>query len=178
MIKPKIILIGAGGHGKVLVDAILLQGKYEIAGFVDSTIAVDTEIYRNYKVILSQNELNKISNCADFFIVAIGNNSIREKLFIEAGKYIKPAIIIHPSAIIGSDVSIGDGTVILINSVINSCSRIGKNTIVNSGVIIDHECQIGNNVHLSIGTLVGSNTMIENSLTTTIGQHIQSFSKI
>jgi len=178
MIKPKIILIGAGGHGKVLVDAIILQGKYEIAGFVDSKIDIGTEIFRNYRVILQQNELSKISNYADFFIVAIGNNTIREKIYAEAEKYIKPAIIIHPSAIIGSDVSIGDGTVVLINSVINTCSRIGKNAIVNSGVIIDHECTIGSHIHLSIGTLVGSNTVIGDNITTSIGQHIQSFSKI
>ncbi|MFZ4401731.1 MAG: hypothetical protein ACOYO1_17000 [Bacteroidales bacterium] len=176
--KPRIILIGAGGHGKVLVDTIILQGKYEIVGFVDSSLAVDTEIYRKFKVILAQNELNKMSNFADYFIITIGNNIIRERLFKEAENYLKPALIIHPSATIGSDVTIGDGSVVLSNSIINTCSYIGKNTIVNSGVIIDHECKIGSHVHLSIGSLVGSNSIISDNTTTDIGQHINSFSKI
>ncbi|MFZ4399443.1 MAG: hypothetical protein ACOYO1_05365 [Bacteroidales bacterium] len=176
--KPKIIILGAGGHGKVLIDTIILQGKYEITGFADAAITVGTDIYRNYKVILSQNELHKISNIADFFIVAIGNNSIREKVFNEAKEYLNAAVIIHPSAYIAADVSIGNGTVVLINSIINSCSSVGNNTIVNSGVIIDHECKIGNHIHLSIGSLVGSNTIIKDNITTSIGQHINSFSNL
>jgi len=176
--KPRIILIGAGGHGKVLIDAITLQGKYEIVGFVDSALSVGSEICENYKVILSQNELSKLNNVADFFIIAIGNNSIREKLYYEAQKYIKPATIIHPSAIIGSSVSIEEGSVVLANTVINTYSSVGKNTIVNTAAIIDHECKIGSHVHLSIGTLVGSNSIITDNTTTQIGQHINSFSKI
>ncbi len=178
MMKPRIVLIGAGGHGKVLIDTITLQGKYEIVGFVDSVLPVGEDVFKNYKVILSQNELSKLNNFADFFIIAIGNNLIREKLYSKAKKYTKPATITHPSAIIGSNVSIEDGAVILANTIVNAYSCIGENTIVNAGVIIDHECKIGSHVHLSIGTLVGSNSTISDKTTTQIGQHINSFSKI
>jgi len=176
--KPKIVLIGAGGHGRVLIDAILSQNKYEIVGFVDTALSIGTVISGNYKVILLQNELHKLDSLADFFIISIGNNSTREKLYNEAEKYIKPAIIIHPTATICPNVIIEDGTVIMAKTFINTSCTIGKNTIVNAGVIIDHDCKIGNHVHLSIGTLVGSRSIIFDKTTTTIGQHINSFSNL
>lgn len=176
--KPKILIIGAGGHGKVVCDTILTQGEYDIAGFADSTIPVGEIVIDTYKVISTQDTIHTIKNSFDFFIVAIGNNKIRQKIYNEMSQIIKPAIVIHNSAVIGSNVIIGKGAVILANSVINSSSRVGKNTIVNAGVIVDHDCKIGDNIHLSIGTMVGSNSEISDNNTTTVGERIVPFSKI
>ncbi len=176
--KPRIVLIGGGGHGRVLIDAILAQDKYEIVGFVDTALSIGSVISGNYKVVLSQNELYNLGDVADFFIIAIGNNLIREQIYNEAVKYCKAAIIIHPSATICPNVVIEEGTVIMAKTFINTSCTIGKNTIVNAGVIIDHDCKIGNHVHLSIGTLVGSRSVIADKMTTSIGQHINSFSNL
>ena len=81
--KNRIIIIGAGGHGKVVCEAILAQDKYQIIGFSDSNIKIGTPIIGDYKVIISQSNLFQLKNMADFFIIAIGNNKIRESVFSE-----------------------------------------------------------------------------------------------
>jgi sugar O-acyltransferase (sialic acid O-acetyltransferase NeuD family) len=176
--KLRIVIIGAGGHGKVVCDAIIAQNMYEIIGFVDATIPVGTVIFNSYKIIAAQKDLKTLIAKADLFIVAIGNNQLRAKISAEAALNLKPAKVIHPTSVIGSDVKISSGTVVLANAVINALSNIGENTIVNSGVIVDHDCVIGNNVHLSIGTMVGSNSIIADSYTSSIGEKINSFSKL
>ena len=176
--ENRIIIIGAGGHGKVVCDAIIAQQKYNIIGFVDASVAVGEIVTSGLKVIAAQDELQTLKGKADFFIVAIGNNEVREKIFLSAGSILKPAIVIHPSAIIGSAVTIGNGSVVLAYSVVNASSVIGTNTIINAGVIVDHDCRIGNNVHLSVGTLVGSNSEVGDKQTTAIGFAVTSFSKI
>ena len=176
--KSEIVIIGAGGHGKVVCDAIIAQGEYNVAGFVDDTLAVGDMITSKYKVIATQNNIHSLNNVVDYFIVAIGNNQVREKAYNTSKQYFKPATVIHPSAVIGSNVKIGTGTIVLANAVINSSSNVGENTIVNTGVIIDHDSIIGNHIRLSIGTLVGSNSEIADYYTSSIGDKINSFSKI
>ena len=176
--KPKIFIIGAGGHGKVVLDAIQLANSYEVLGFVDSAVPIGTLVLNDIKVVASQDNISSLKNKAEYFIVAIGNNKLRRELSSLAKTNFKYATIIHPSAIIGSGVKIGQGSVVLSNVVINASSTIGENVIVNAGVIIDHDSKIGNNIHLSIGTKVGSNSIIADEVTTSIGQNIDSFSKI
>ncbi len=174
----RIVIIGSGGHGKVVFDAIKAQQKYDIVGFVDHAVIVDTIVIDNYKVIAQQNDIDLILKNADFFIVAIGNNIMREQVYNLFKSLLKPATIIHPSSIIGSNVRIEEGVVILANSVLNANSNIRENSIVNAGVIVDHDCEICNSVHLSIGTIVGSNSLINKGYMTTIGQNLNSFSNI
>lgn len=176
--KERIVVIGAGGHGKVVADAIHAQSKYELIGFVDQTLSVGQEIINGFKVIEKQEHLHLLKDRADVFIVAVGNNVIREKVYQKAIQVLRPAIILHPSVIIGSDVKVGNGTVVLAHTVISTSSVIGDNTIVNSGTVVDHDCIIGNHVHLSIGTMVGSNSKLADGHTTQIGDRIESFSII
>ena len=176
--KNKIIIIGAGGHGKTVCETILAENKFEVAGFVDSTVAIGTPIISGYKVIASQNDLHSLKNIANYFIVAIGNNNTRKELYDSLKQILQPATIIHSSAIISLSAKLGKGNVILAGAIINAYTIIGENIIVNSGVIIDHECNIGSHVHLSIGTLIGSNSHIANDFTSKIGERIESFSKI
>jgi sugar O-acyltransferase (sialic acid O-acetyltransferase NeuD family) len=176
--KESIIIIGAGGHGKVVCEAIEAQGMFNIIGFADSSVEIGTTIIKDYKVVIGQSNLNQLKNKVDYFIVAVGNNFIRDKVFSELKALFKPATVIHPKAYIGLNVTIGEGSVILANSLIGTTCSVGKNVIVNSGVIIDHDSIIGSHVHLSIGTHVGSNSEIGDSVTTQIGQNIMSFSKV
>ena len=174
----RIVIIGAGGHGKVVYDAISAQNTYSIVGFVDSLVAVGTAVKDNCTVICEQRNISELEGIADYFIVAIGNNSIREQVFSAAADLLQPATVIHPSAVFGLDIIFGKGSVALANCVINTNSFIGENSIVNSGVVIDHDCKIGKSVHLAIGTMVGSNSIVGNGYSSGIGEHINSFSKI
>lgn len=174
----RIVVIGAGGHAKVVADAILQQGSYQLAGFTDATVVEGTEIFQGHKVLVSQTDIEKLVGKADYFIVAVGNNRVRKQLFEMAQQYFKPAIIVHPAAYVAADVILESGTVVLAHAVINSSCRIAENCIINSGVVVDHDSQVGSHVHLSIGTMVGSNSSIGDYYTSAIGAPIASFSKI
>lgn len=176
--KNRIVIIGAGGHGKVVYEAILSSGQFNVIGFIDSKIEVGTVVINNVKVIISQDNLMKAKDIADYFIVAIGNNKIREKIYNEALKYLLPATIIHPNAFIEKSAILKNGVVCLANAVVSSDSIIEENTIVNVSVVVDHECKIGANVHLAIGTLVGSNSVIADGYFSAIGERIETFSKL
>ena len=174
----RILIIGAGGHAKVICDAILSQNEYIINGFVDINLPVGTVVINNYQVIAHEDNILDLKSQVDFFIVAVGNNMARKKIFNSIKVHLKPATIIHSSAVIGSDVLIGEGTVILANAVINASSKIGENVIVNARSVVDHDCVIGDDVHLSIGTMVGSNSIINTGYQSKIGENINTFSKV
>ena len=96
------------------------------------------------------------------FVVAIGDNRIRERCFqqgIEQG--LKAATLIHPSAIVSGSVRVGGGTVVMPRVVINADTIIGDNCILNTGAIVEHDCRIGNHVHLAPGVTLGGNVTVE-----------------
>ncbi|HEX8516809.1 MAG TPA: acetyltransferase [Bacteroidia bacterium] len=176
--SARIVIIGAGGHARVVCEAVLTQGKYDIAGFVDANIPPGTEVMNGYNVILAQADMHQLKAYADCFVVAIGNNKVRENIYGQMKDILPPATIIHPSATVAGSAEIGAGTVILAKSVISSFCRVGENTIINAGVIVDHDTGIGSNVHLSIGTMVGSNSTVPHGTVTLIGQNINAFSRL
>ncbi|WP_343033673.1 acetyltransferase [Alkalicoccus luteus] len=140
--------MGSGGHGKVIADIAIQTQEWENIYFLD-----DQEIgpVMGISVVGKMNEYHKYIK-SHYFIVGIGNNSIREKIVNELNNsHAKFATIIHPNACIGSDVIINHGTVIMAGSIINSSTRIGHHSIINTGANVDHDNLIMNFVHISPG---------------------------
>lgn len=147
--KKKLLIIGASGHGKVVADIAMRMNKWGSISFLDDNINIDTPFGLN--IIGKTKDYLKYINKYEIF-VAIGNNVIREKLLslLEAAGANIP-VLIHPSAVIGKQVDIGIGTVVMAGAIINSCTKIGKGCIVNTGSTIDHDNNIGDFVHISPG---------------------------
>jgi len=174
--KNSLIIIGAGGHGKVVAEAA--KSTFNIAGIADDQLRAGTEIINGITVIATTKEIEKIKKLATHFIVAIGNNEIRKKIFDTLSPYLKAGTIIHPSAVISENSEIGSGSVVLANTVISSGARIGKNCIINSQSLVDHDTHVGDHSHISQGTIVGSNCNVSEIFTSELGQRIKSFSTI
>lgn len=174
----RIVIIGAGGHAKVIAETIDLIDSLQVVGFIDDRIEKGMLIHHTIPVLGSMREINEISNQCDAFIIGIGNNEIRKQIADQwSGKMVFETII-HPKAFVSESASIGSGTVVLAGAVISSQVKVGNQCIVNANVVIDHESIIGEFVHLSIGTLIGSNSKISEYTTTKIGQSVPSFSEI
>ena len=100
----------------------------------------------------------KLADCLKYrenavFLIGVGDNQTRKKI---AQTYpLNYATLIHPSVVIGSNVEIGKGTVVMAGAVINSGSRIGKHCIINTGATVDHDCVIHDFVHISPGAHLG-----------------------
>lgn len=156
--KDKLIIIGASGHGKVVADIAIKMNKWQSITFLDDEQAI--KISMGLEVIGKTADAFTYKDEADFF-VAIGNNAIREKVqekLIEEG--LNVVSLIHPIAVIGIDVEIGIGTVVMAGVVINSSTRIGKGCIINTSSSLDHDNVIEDYVHISPGVRTAGSVSI------------------
>jgi sugar O-acyltransferase (sialic acid O-acetyltransferase NeuD family) len=142
-----VIIIGAGGHAKVIADIIYKSGD-NLIGFLDDNLAnKGKEIYLGKKVLGTTKDIENYNK--NYFVIGIGNNSIRKKINNENNLKLYTAI--HPSAIIAQDVKIGTGSVIMAGVVINPGTVIGKNCIINTCSSLDHDNLLEDYVHISPG---------------------------
>lgn len=150
----KLLIIGAGGHGRVIADIALKMGRWQSIAFLDDC---NTKTFMGLDVIGSTGNISEYINEYEIF-VGIGDNNKRKELYenIESlGAQIP--VIVHPDAVIGSEVELGTGTVVMAGVIINCCSVIGKGCIINTGSTLDHDNHIEDFVHISPGAhLAGS----------------------
>ena len=154
--KDEIIILGTGGHSSVVLDAIWADGTYEPIGFIDLQ-----ETWQGDPLPLpylgSYDTIVNFPNHA--FVIALGNASHREQV---ANQYaLRYPVIIHPSAVMGSQVTIGEGTVVLAHVTINAHTRIGKHCILNTACVIEHHNQLGDYVHMAPACATGGQVNID-----------------
>ncbi|SEQ95545.1 sugar O-acyltransferase, sialic acid O-acetyltransferase NeuD family [Amphritea atlantica] len=142
----KLIVVGSGGHGKVVAEAAYASEKYESVLFLDSHYPQ----CKDEKVIgHSDSFVEHISDNVEF-IVAIGDSSVRyylsNQICLHGGVL---AVVIHPDAVLSNRVNLGLGTFIGALAVVNSGSRIGMSCIINTCALVEHDCNIGDGVHIS-----------------------------
>jgi sugar O-acyltransferase (sialic acid O-acetyltransferase NeuD family) len=154
----RLLVVGAGGHAKVVIDAAEAAG-FEIAGVLGGP--GDAPELLGHPV-----SSDGAQALADGFIIAIGDNAARARLFAEfTASGLAPVTVAHPSSIVGRDVAIGGGSFLAAGVIVNAGARIGADTILNTGCSIDHDCVIGEHSHVGPGaTLCGAVTLGEGVL--------------
>lgn len=148
----RLLVVGAGGHARVVVDAAqrayaqgtlaspppalivddnpALQGTQLLGVAVDASISCDAE--------------------GDFdFLVAIGNNAVRERKFAALAERFKPAFVIHPHASVAESAKLGAGSFVAAQAVIGPQAALGEGCIVNHGAVVDHDCVLGAFCHVA-----------------------------
>lgn len=154
----RLIIIGARGHGKVVADIAKCLGEYEEIAFLDDDN--DLKESAGIPVIGKSTDWAEYAESNDIF-VAIGNTKVR-KSFLgqlwEIHAYVPK--LVHPHAIVGTDVTVGMGTAIMAGVVINAGTTIGKGCIVNTSASVDHDCMIGDYVHVAVGAHLAGNVRI------------------
>jgi UDP-perosamine 4-acetyltransferase len=152
--KAKCIVIGGGGHAKVVIEALRSQGRYlpvavtEKRSSSGSVLGVPVIGGDEILVDLKRKGVSR-------FIVGVGgvpDNRPRTRLFaygIEVG--LKAVTVVHPSSIIAKSSPCGDGTVVLALAVVGPDAQIGRNCIVNTASIVEHDCRLSDHVHLCPG---------------------------
>ena len=150
----KLIIIGAGGHGKVLADNALKNG-YENICFIDDSATGEVI---GFPIVGTSADIMNLNDGKTDFVIGIGNNTVRKTI---AEQYnVNWVSMIHPSAQIAIDVRIGKGTIVMANSVINACTTIGNHCIINTGAIVEHDNVIENYVHISPNVALGGTVRI------------------
>jgi len=190
-VREKLILIGGGGHCKSCIDVIQAEGRFEIAGIVESpgyqvpAFAGMTEKgigYQvlGYPVIGTDDDLPELIKEYKNALITVGqiqHPDVRIKLFNLIGELggIFP-VIVSPNAYVSKTAMIGAGTIVMHHAVINTEAVIGVNCILNTGSLVEHEASVGDHCHIStyailngqcrVGnrTFIGSRTVLSNNI--------------
>lgn len=157
----KLLIIGAGGHGRVVADCAQATGKYKEIVFLDSHYPNTTQNL-TWQIIGHSDQWPNYLTSHDI-AVAVGDNTTRLSLFKQlVSKNARLPNIIHPSAVVSPTAHMGDGNVVFANGVINPSVTLGNACIINTGATVDHDCQLADAVHISPGAnLSGTVTVNE-----------------
>lgn len=136
------ILIGASGHAKVIIDILEKSGQS-----IDFLVNNNENIKQLCGIPVIHQDEYKAEEQQHELILSIGENQLRKRLATFFPTRFGKAI--HPGAILASNVAIGEGTVVMAGAVVNSSTRIGRHCIINTVASIDHDCQIGDYAHIS-----------------------------
>ena len=158
----KLVIVGAGGHGKVVLDILRAQGLVEPVGFVDAAAGLAGTTVGGLPVVGSANVLPKLrQQNVRKAIVAIGDWRPRQQyatLLREHGFELVNAI--HPTASISPTAKLGSNIVVAAQAAICTEAVIGDSVIVNTGAVVDHECQVGEAAHICPGAHLGGRVRI------------------
>lgn len=150
----RLVIIGAGGHGRVIADIALKNGYADIC-FVDDNMSgsvMEIPIVGDSRCIAGLND-GKTD-----FVIGIGDNTTRKMI---AERYdINWATLVHPSAQIAMHTTVGGGTVIMANAAVNICATVGKHCIVNTGAVVEHDNIVEDYVHISPNAALGGTVRI------------------
>ena len=160
----EIIILGAGGHCKSVIDVIEFEAKYKIAGIVDNELDAGDKVL-GYDVIGRDKDLKKIRERYQYAIVGVGQiktSKIRIKLF-ELLKRLdfKLPVIISPRAYVSKYVFIDEGSIIMHDALVNVNAKIGKNCIINTKALIEHDAIVEDNCHISTGAIINGGTVVK-----------------
>ena len=171
----KVIVIGSGGHAKVVIDILHEMEDIEILGITSNSLSVNS-FFLGYQVLGDDDVLTQFANQNCFIAMGLGgykDNNLREKVY----NYVKGLGFnfinaIHPKSIISKTVKLGESVVIFAGAVLNTEVQIGNNTIVLTGSTIDHETIVGNNVLISAGVTIGAYSKINDNSLLALGSKI------
>lgn len=170
--KTKLLILGAGGQGKVCSDIANCMGKWEFIGFLDNNKATIDEKILGFPVL---DTITNFEHYLEDYAFFIGIGCIQARKTIAARLIKKKAVIatlIHPEAYLATGVQVGKGSVVMPRGIINVAAIIGDFTIINTASVIEHDCQIGNFVNIAPNVAIAGNVVIEDDCSIGIGATI------
>ncbi|CAM4112570.1 acetyltransferase [Paenibacillus alkaliterrae] len=173
MIDP-IIVYGAGGHAKAVIDTIEKDGRYRIAGLLDGYKPAGTSFY-GYEILGDEAWLAANADRVSSGIIAIGDNWKRANI-ADAIRTINPQFhfvtAIHPTASVARGAAIGAGSVLMAGAIINSDTIIGEHNVLYTHASVDHDCNVGRFVTFAPKAATGGNVSIGDYSVVSMGANI------
>lgn len=149
-----LLLIGGGGHCRVIIDALQASARFEIVGILD--VSASGGDVMGVPVIGTDEDLARVraEGVASAFI-AVGSMGDPTRRVALANRVIAEGFrlpqVVHPTAYVSPNAVLGPGVYVGPQAAVNAGASIGANAIVNTGALVDHDCRIGEFVHLAPG---------------------------
>lgn len=147
------VIVGAGGHAKVVLDALLVSGVAR-----ESIVLRDGDPARAGDEVLGFTVLCPERADTDALVhIAIGSNIVRERLGSEARELVS---IVHPAAMIAGSAHVAGGAFIAACAVLGPDARLAEGVILNHGAVVDHDCAIAAYAHVAPGAVLGGGVVV------------------
>ncbi|MGL4576486.1 MAG: acetyltransferase [Burkholderiaceae bacterium] len=163
MKRSKLLIVGAGGHAKVVIDAVRAGSSHEVVAVLDDDAEKTGSSLSGVPIVGTTSDAVRFTNKYDTneVCVAIGccNTRARIAKFVQS-QGCELISVVHPSAVIASGVHIKAGTVVLAGAVVNVDTSISSLVIINTGATVDHDCQIAEGAHIAPGVSLCGNVTI------------------
>lgn len=171
-----IVVVGAGGHARVVADVIRLGAEYQVRGFLDGENASRRGTEFEGAAVLGGDEvlLGLREEGVRHAAVAVGDNAARLRIadqLLELG-FELPALV-HPDATVAASVHLGAGTVVFARAVVNPATRLGRVVIINTAASVDHDCEIGDAVHIAPGAHLAGGVKVASGALVGIGAAVR-----
>lgn len=151
-----LLVLGAGGHGKVVADVARSAG-WALAGFLDDAPALDgTSLWGLPVLSLDRLRRERPALLQAALALGVGENGARERAharLLATGFTV--VTLVHASAVVAPTATLGEGTVVMANATVNPDARLGRGNIVNTGAVVEHDCLLADYVHLSPNAALG-----------------------
>ena len=160
----RVLILGAGGHGRVVLDILLQAGEHQVVAFLDNNADIHGRRVDGIPVLGSVDELAALApqHGCDGVVVAIGDNGVRRGAARQVDALGLDLInAIHPSATLAHNATIGRNVVIAAGVVICAHCQIGDSVILNTGCIIDYQTMIGEGSHICPGVRIAGRVKVE-----------------
>jgi acetyltransferase EpsM len=161
-VTPSIVLIGGGGHARVVADAFHAEGRgAELAGYLDWEPSAEMTT-RTGLPYLGPDEGYRWNGrhgilCFGGLDGAAGRREAVRRLATSVGGW---ASVIHPDAVISAKATIGEGSVVCAGVIVNTGARIGAHSVINTGAVVEHDVVLGEHVQVSPGAILGGGVSV------------------
>ncbi len=163
MNKPKIILVGAGGHAVSCIDVIEQEGKYEIVGLVGTKEEKNLKLL-DYEILGTDQDLRNLNKDVPLAIITVGQIKSAQRrldLFEQALKIgFEIPTVVSPRAYVSPHSILGPGTMVMHDAIVNANVKIGQNCIINTSALVEHDSTIGDHTHISTGAILNGNSIV------------------
>lgn len=168
----RIVIVGAGGHGRVIADVATRQFPDASIIFLDDKLAGSTVDgrpvlgrFQDWRPILEALIRETDTNIG--VVLGLGDNQLRQRWALALGSWLQRhalaefLTVVDPSAVVSSGAVVGPGTVVFPQVVVNTGSRVGAHVILNTACSVDHDAQIGDYVHISPGAHLAGEVQVD-----------------
>ena len=163
MTKPKLLLIGSGGHAHACIDVIEEQGQYQIGGLIGLPEEMGIK-HLGYSVIAVDTDLPELAKLYQYALISVGqirSPSVRMRLYqrsIDLG--FQFPVVVAPSAHVSPHATIGSGSIVMHGAIVNAGARVGDNCIINTRALVEHDATVEDHCHISTGAILNGNVRI------------------
>lgn len=158
--KPRLLIVGAGGHARVVADAAEVRGSWSAIAFLDDRFP-ELRASGAWPVLGTLNDFDALGTTHAELVVAIGAAVPRMRIMDALERQERRlASVVHPRATVSRHAALGSGVMILAGACINPGARLGRGVIVNTGATVDHDCDLDEGVHIAPGAHLSGNVRV------------------